>query len=287
MSLNPNLGHLYHDSSIGGTLTSIDAREQLRMREINKREQRYLAHHTCILDRAKGICDRSRRWEQENVKQQIKKIKEKTLSLEKNLRQEAKRTADHQIKSSVTSAPCLVSRKSIFANIPREVKSASDLTVSPTRHVVKTNSFQKRSNHVARALLKLYSRSDERRRQSLEQPNQLDPAQLDVLHRARVVLKGTEAEDQVMKMLGGASRGRRSLPTHLTSKQEDFRSGRKEHGSSSGDSELDVDVHQASWTRFTKLPEIWKQATGTKSGPDVNKPKLVTITAKYRKSRVC
>ncbi|XP_071081375.1 uncharacterized protein [Haliotis cracherodii] len=287
MSLNPNLGHLYHDNSIGGTLTSIDAREQLRMREINRREQRYLAHHTCILDRAKDICDRSRRWEQENVKRQIKRIKEKTLSLEKNLKEEAKRTADHQIKSSVTSAPCLVSRNSIFASLPRQVKSASDLTVSPTRHVVKSNSFQKRSNHVVRALLKMYSRSDERRRKCLEQPYQLAPAQIDILHRARVVLKGTDAEDGVMKMLGGVSGGHRPQPPDLSSEQVDFRSNRKQHDSNGGDSESDVDGHQASWTLFTKLPEVWKQESGVRSGPDVGKPKLVTITAKYKKSRVC
>ena len=91
MSLNPKLGHLYHDYSITNTITALDAKEKMKTREINARESKYLERYSCVLDRAKYTCRRRNEWEQRNVRKDLENIKTKTMSLDKSLKTESQR----------------------------------------------------------------------------------------------------------------------------------------------------------------------------------------------------
>lgn len=91
MSLNPHLGHLYHDGNISNVYTALDVQDNLRTREINARETKYLDKYAQVLDRAKSVCRRRNEWEQTCLRKQLKNIETKTPSLAKSLRLESER----------------------------------------------------------------------------------------------------------------------------------------------------------------------------------------------------
>lgn len=96
MSLNPEIGHLYHDGYISNMCITLDVKEKLRTREINARESKYLDKYSHGLDRAKAVCRRRNEWEQRCVRNQLKNIKLKTPSLTESLRRESEREQTRQ-----------------------------------------------------------------------------------------------------------------------------------------------------------------------------------------------
>ena len=96
MSLNPVLGHLYHDSSFADIGIRLDATEQLRIRQRNAREDRQLGKYSRTLDRAKTICQRRYQWEEQEVRNQLYTIKSKTPSLERGLQRESERHSRYE-----------------------------------------------------------------------------------------------------------------------------------------------------------------------------------------------
>lgn len=89
MSLNPELGHLYHDGSIQSVFTALDVQDKLRTREINARETKTLDKYLHILDRAKSVCRRRNEFEQRHVKEELSGIKSKSPTLKSSLRKES------------------------------------------------------------------------------------------------------------------------------------------------------------------------------------------------------
>lgn len=87
--MNPEVSHLYHDSHFsglsGGTL---EARERMRAREVNAREERLLRQQDEHLQQAKEVCRKRSRWEQDSVRRDLRAILERTPTFTRTLRDE-------------------------------------------------------------------------------------------------------------------------------------------------------------------------------------------------------
>lgn len=88
-AMNPEVSHLYHDSHFsglsGGTL---EARERMRAREVNAREERLLRQQDEHLQQAKEVCRKRSRWEQDSVRRDLRAILERTPTFTRTLRDE-------------------------------------------------------------------------------------------------------------------------------------------------------------------------------------------------------
>lgn len=228
MSLNPAIGHLYHDFSISNAYTALDAKEKFRTRQINAREDKQLGKYNKSLERAKTICKRRREWETLLIRQQLKAIHSRTPSLDRGLKQEEERrkrfneqktkstgnlsrnTTSLGTRNSVTSyrSGTTGTRSSLFnidgsysKNTCNGVFTGDDDDVFDD-YVFKSlpnqintedsNKFIKRSEHVTRALDKVYRRHRERTASNLNAWEILKQDNADILDNARVYLKDTD-----------------------------------------------------------------------------------------------
>ena len=91
MTMNPRIGHLYHDHSISNAFTALDARESMRTREINAREAKQLEKYSHVIDRARNTCLKHNDLEQRSMRKSLEDIKSKTPSLAKSLYRETDR----------------------------------------------------------------------------------------------------------------------------------------------------------------------------------------------------
>lgn len=87
----PELGHLYHDSSISNSSVILDAKEYLKTREINAREQRHLGQLSKYLDRAKTASEKVKNHEKWCVRESLRALHIKTPTIEKGLQRETER----------------------------------------------------------------------------------------------------------------------------------------------------------------------------------------------------
>ena len=62
---------MYHDGSRGGPTIELDVKEQMRTREVNKREERNLERVSRSFDRAKELCEKNTLWERWRVGQSL------------------------------------------------------------------------------------------------------------------------------------------------------------------------------------------------------------------------
>ena len=233
MSLNPTLGHLYHDYSITNSLTALDAKEKMRTREINARESKQLEKYTYVLDRAKNVCQRQNDREQRYVKKDLVNIKTKTVSLDRSLKKESQRlklfddiiTDDAPVKNSravtfINSKRLLrnrqqnnfISSKSLYSMVSQEqTNHVRESQFEDTKrnnvqskHVSsKTTKIARKADQVTKSLHKLYTKSLERRWKDGSKTlfDILSYESNEDLERALFVLRGTHAGNLVEDIL--------------------------------------------------------------------------------------
>ncbi|KAL8613791.1 hypothetical protein ACOMHN_029648 [Nucella lapillus] len=83
--------HLYHDSHFSSASGVLDAREQLKAREVNAREQRLLHQQDKLLQQAKNICHRRHSFEVDSVRRDLYTILERTPTFDRSLKDEQRR----------------------------------------------------------------------------------------------------------------------------------------------------------------------------------------------------
>ena len=242
MSLNPTLGHLYHDYSITNSLTALDAKEKMRTREINARESKQLEKYTYVLDRAKNVCQRQNDREQRYVKKDLVNIKTKTVSLDRSLKKESQRlklfddiiSDDAPVKHSravtfINSKRLLrnrqqnnfISSKSLYSMVSQEQSNhiresqfedtkRNDVN---SKHVSsKTAKIARKADQVTKSLHKLYTKSLERRWKDGSKTlfDILSYESNEDLERALFVLRGTHAGNLVEDILKERKLSKRS-----------------------------------------------------------------------------
>lgn len=234
MSLNPAIGHLYHDFSISNDYTALDAKEKFRTRQINAREDKQLGKYNKSLERAQTICKRRREWETLLIRQQLKAIHSRTPSLERGLKQEEERrkrfseeqaigtgnlmsrnntsigtrnsvtsyrsgtTGTRSTMFSIDSSNPTHTRDDVFAADDEDIFDEYTFKRLPNQiNTEDSNRFIKRTEHVTRALDKVYRRHRERTASNSHAWEILKQDNADILENARIYLKNTDT----LKML--------------------------------------------------------------------------------------
>ncbi|XP_060072793.1 uncharacterized protein LOC132552621 [Ylistrum balloti] len=238
MSLIPEIGHLYHDFSISNAYTALDAREQLRTRQLNAREDKHLGKYTEVLDKAKDICKRRREWEEDTLRRQLRVLQMKTPSLDRGLRQETERlrryetsmtsrnnTAGRGMQSRMTSVsekatlyshqwPSHTMMSSPQSSLSRRgvesrrtfTRSTDSSSGSNTRSDQNTESqvnFMRRAERVTKELHKLYRRHGERKSSNQHLTDLLKDNNRELLMKARIFFKDDEATAVLESILSG------------------------------------------------------------------------------------
>ena len=233
MSLNPKLGHLYHDHSISNSYTVLDAKEKMKTREINARESKYLDKYTCVLEKAKYICQRKNNWEQRHLRKQLESINTKTMSLDKGLKRESQRMKlfDDVLneEDSRSSRPAtfintrllrnrqrnnFISSRSLFSNVSSEQQNSVKQSKindeingrygDNSKYVLsKTEKLVRKADQVTKSLHKLYTRNLEKRWKDANRTiiDVLTSESNDELQRALFVLRGTHAGNLIEDIL--------------------------------------------------------------------------------------
>ncbi|XP_033735068.1 uncharacterized protein LOC117323749 [Pecten maximus] len=238
MSLIPEIGHLYHDFSISNAYTSLDAREQLRTRQINAREDKQLGKYTEVIDKAKVICKRRREWEEDSLRRQLRVLQTKTPSIQRGLRQETERlrryessmmsrnsTSGLRIQSRMTS----VSEKATLyshqwpshtmMSMPHSSRSrqggesrrtftsstdsSSGSTARSDHNTENQVNFMKRAERVTKELHKLYRRHKERKSSNQQLIDILRVNNKELLMKARIFFKDEESTAVLESLLSG------------------------------------------------------------------------------------
>ncbi|KAK7506884.1 hypothetical protein BaRGS_00001735 [Batillaria attramentaria] len=134
--MNPEISHLYHDSHFSGSSGgALDAREHLRAREVNAREERLLRLNDSLLDRAKETCRKRSRWEQESVRRQLRNILERTPTFDRTLQNEKERARGRrQYFYSNTN-----SNSKLEGSSPRMGRSVQKLLLRPAENALLSN----------------------------------------------------------------------------------------------------------------------------------------------------
>ncbi|XP_052768012.1 uncharacterized protein LOC128208489 [Mya arenaria] len=220
MSLNPDLGHLYHDNNISSVFTKLDVQEKLRTREINARESKYLEKYSKVIDRASKVCQRRTEKEKREIETQLRDIRWRTPRLTTALRQESERervkkhahSSIPEVNASHEKRLVLVSSWSVYSssrvkkfsalesNRSSEVRQSSRLGSSVSG---RTANFTKQTKNVTRALHRLYNRSFERRsqQQNMTVLDILGRESREELEKALFALRGTPAGDLIEDIL--------------------------------------------------------------------------------------
>jgi len=237
--MNPTVGHLYHDFSISNAFTYLDAKEQLRTRQINAREKKQLDKYTKVLDRAMFVCKRKHEYEETIMKQQLQVIKSKTPSLDRGLRQETERQRRYETISgcslpsiaqsrATTTTTCATgstlknsSYRSKTIESPLSYRTSHNESskiqqsylnssyhgqtmLENTQNVDQhTANFCKRAEHVTRNLHKLYRRQKERLTSKKHFIDILRADNMELLMKAKIFFKDTEAEAVLESLLAG------------------------------------------------------------------------------------
>ncbi|OWF37103.1 uncharacterized protein LOC110440614 [Mizuhopecten yessoensis] len=241
MSLIQEIGHLYHDFNISNAYTTLDAREQLRTRQINAREDKQLGKFTEVIDKAKDICKRRREWEEDTLRRQLKVLQMKTPSLDRGLRQETERLRRYEtsmmsrnsssglrMQSRVTnfsekatlynqqwpshtmtplppSSRCGRGGESRRTFTSSRESNNSGSTSRPDYNTENQVNFMKRAENVTKELHKLYRRQKERRSSNQHLLNLIRINNKELLMKARIFFKDEEATAVLESILSGDS----------------------------------------------------------------------------------
>ena len=221
MSLNPQIGHLYHDFSITNSYTVLDAKEKMKTREINARETKYLDKYACGLEKAKLIYQNNNEREQRNIRKHLDNIITKTISLDKGLKRESQRLKlfDDVLNEAYTKTksapftkanqstknsrrPNFVSAKSLYWNIHLEQRDSErneriDNAIDLKQNVLlpTTTKLIRKADNITKTLHKLYTKNLERRWKDTNRTisDVLSSETNEELEKALFVLRGTHA----------------------------------------------------------------------------------------------
>ena len=258
MSLNPLIGHLYHDFSITNSYTVLDAREKMRTREINARETKYLDKYACSLDKAKLICQNNNEREQRNIRKHLDNITAKTVSLEKGLKRESQRlklfddvihvaykttksTVLRKSRQTITNKQRhnFVSAKSLYRNIHTEQRNnvqevERDSVTNQKRTVLPSNTVKllRKADSITKTLHTLYTKKLEKRWKHTNRTisDVLNSESNEELEKALFVLRGTHAGTLIEDILRERAWIRRNRPESYKSRNWSQSSSDSNHG---------------------------------------------------------
>ncbi|XP_076464462.1 uncharacterized protein LOC143296428 [Babylonia areolata] len=153
--MNPSdYSHLYHDSHFSSVSGVMEAREQMRAREVNAREQRLLRQQDQQLRQAKESCRRRHSWQQDTVRRDLKAILERTPTFDRSLKDEHQKRSTGQSVTArspnknglVTSLPLPVS----CGSFPKLTRSQISPIATRRMNTLKTNPQSNSTSHANR-----------------------------------------------------------------------------------------------------------------------------------------
>ncbi|XP_048735980.1 uncharacterized protein LOC125651436 [Ostrea edulis] len=214
MTVNPTLGHLYHDFSISNAYTALDVQEIFKTRQRNARERRQLDDFTKHLKKAQDINLRRMELEEIIVRHKLEDINLRTPSLRNGLKQESLRrsksfsvvsrsTLSSAFPSKCTSAALsrISGASSQTSGVSSSSVGSSDLQLSRS----KSQMYVRKVNNVTKSLCKLYEKQQRRKveREILLRNVRKDNEEL--LQKSRVYFKESDTTHNLEKILGNAS----------------------------------------------------------------------------------
>lgn len=211
MTINPTLGHLYHDFSISNAYTALDAQELFKTRQRNAREKRQLDEFTRSLNKAKDINLRRLELEEISVRHQLNDINLRSPSLRTGLRQQSlRRSRSFSIASPSTLSSAFPSKCASAA--PSRVSYSSSQNSGTSHSSAGSGEFQlnrsksqmyvRKVNNVSKSLSKLYEKQQRRKieREILLRNVRKDNEEL--LQKSRVYFKDSDITHNLEEILG-------------------------------------------------------------------------------------
>lgn len=182
--MNFGIEHLYHDSEISNTYTSLDAKEKLRTRQINAREEKQLGRFNKLLDRAHTVLTKRQDWEKNSLEQELHIIKLKTASLDNSLKREmdAENNKNNKLPIITKSSNSLIKSHSNDSSgnssgsssnrtpsfrrngkpVTVDLRYSAEVKMPPAEVTDAVTVYMKKAEVVARNLHRLYKRKRER-----------------------------------------------------------------------------------------------------------------------------
>ena len=326
MTINPTLGHLYHDFSISNAYTALDAQELFKTRQRNAREKRQLDEFTRTLNKAQDINLRRLELEELSVRNQLEDIRLRSPSLRSGLRQQSVRRTksfcvindvSDGLLSSASHSKCASSIPSRISSSPNSRTShASTGSADFPLYRSKSQMYVRKVNNVTKSLTKLYDKQQRRKieREVLLQNVRKDNEEL--LEKSRVYFKDSDITHDLENILGGSCKPDEErlnqttvvsadkpgisppliLPTitHEGSTPTDKHRNNPTQDNLSTEvqpsrsDEFDLSEFKVSSRNTKTIPELWQLYGNKQLGKEEvpREPLLVTITARYRRTLV-
>ncbi|XP_061194659.1 uncharacterized protein LOC133202796 [Saccostrea echinata] len=212
MTINPTLGHLYHDFSISNAYTALDAQELFKTRQRNAREKRQLDEFNRYLNKAQEINLRRLDLEEKCVRHQLADINLRSASLRNGLRHGSLRrsqtfsVASHSTQSSAYPSICTSAAPSRFSGSPSQVSGTSSLGTGDLQlSRSKSNMFVRKVNNVTKSLCKLYEKQQRRKIEKEILLRNVRKNNEELLQKSRVHFKDSDTTQNLEKILGDSS----------------------------------------------------------------------------------
>lgn len=212
LEMSSGVEHLYHDAAISNNFSSLEAKDKLKARQQQAREEKQLKKFHKTLERAHTVLIKRQDWEKSNVEQDLNIIKLKTPSLNKGLRREEdaenskveklpiiSKSSNSLVKSflseSASSSRSSNGKPSLRRNVsmrsPDLRYSADVVPMEPKDFSLSDDSatvYMKKANIVTRNLHRLYKRKQERYSYIQEAAKVLRQSNQDLFGEAKIYM---------------------------------------------------------------------------------------------------
>ncbi|XP_062600379.1 uncharacterized protein LOC134262014 [Saccostrea cucullata] len=212
MTINPTLGHLYHDFSISNAYTALDVQELFKTRQRNAREKRQLDEFNRYLNKAQEINLRRLNLEEKCVRYQLADINLRSASLRNGPRHGSLRRsqtfsiASPSTLSSAYPSICTSAAPSRFSGSSSQVSGTSSLETGDLQlSRSKSNMFVRKVNNVTKSLCKLYEKQQRRKVEKEILLRNVRKNNEELLQRSRVHFKDSDTTQNLEKILGNSS----------------------------------------------------------------------------------
>lgn len=211
MTINPTLGHLYHDFSISNAYTALDAQELFKTRQRNAREKRQLDEFTRSLNKAQDINLRRLELEEISVRHQLNDINLRSPSLRTGLRKQSlRRSQSFSIASPSTLSSAFQSKCASAA--PSRVSYSSSQNSGTSQSSAGSGEFQlnrsksqmfvRKVNNVTKSLSKLYEKQQRRKVERAILLRNVRKDNEELLQKSRVYFKDSDITHNLEEILG-------------------------------------------------------------------------------------
>jgi hypothetical protein len=225
MTINPTLGHLYHDFSISNAYTALDVQEIFKTRQRNAREMRQLDSFNKHLNKAQEINLRRMELEEVIVRHKLEDINLRTPSLKNGLKQESLRRSQsfyvtsRSTLSSAFPSKCTSAAPSRFSDTSSQTSGVSSSSVrSGDLQLFRSKSqmYVRKVNNVTKSLCKLYEKQQRRKIEKEILLRNVRKDNEELLQKSRVYFKESDTTHNLEKILGNSSEHSNDAGKHET-----------------------------------------------------------------------